>query len=388
MKRRARSRAPLSRARLRAAARDLRIGRNTRILAKRIRIGRGVVVDENVLIEADDLNLEDGARIGARVTIRADRFTLGFGSRIDSECVFGYLNGRAREVSIGDYCYIGGQGIFSTPVLVTGDYLKLHHHAMVNGHRPCCIGHNVWIGQNCILNAEAHLCIGNNVGIGPYNTLYTHAYYGEHLEGCRIHKVAPITVQDGAWIGGSFSVVSPGVTIGKCAVVLTSSAVSRDVLPAHCVGGHPARDVTFGAEPYQELTPEAKLDMMRSFIREYVTQIHPGRFKEYDHGFLVEPEGMEPFKVLVVEEMGAASWTSREIVLLYARRYGIVREFPRVTLFDLSSKQYTKRRTQPEIQIIQFMNNFRARFVPTSRATVCPGMDEQGRPLHSSDPVP
>ncbi len=74
--------------------------------------------------------------------------------------------------------------------------------------------------------------------------------------------------------------------------------------------------------------------------------------------------------VLVRNEVRDIDFNDDEIVLVYVKENKSARDFRNVTIFDLSTKQYTKRRTEPEIQIIKFMNGYRARFVPTTHPIV------------------
>jgi maltose O-acetyltransferase len=125
-----------------------------------------------------------------------------------------------------------------------GDYVKVHNHTLINGRARCLIGHNSWVGQNNILNCEADLRVGNCVGLGIYTSVWTHVYYGDMLEGCRLHNVEPTTIGDDVWVMGAYNVISPGVTIGDKAMILTQSAVSKDVPGNTTWAGTPARDVT------------------------------------------------------------------------------------------------------------------------------------------------
>ena len=86
----------------------------------------------------------------------------------------------------------------------------MHNHLLVNGHKPCTVGHDVWIGQNCILTSTDRLTIGNGVGIGTYSCVLTHGFHGELLEWCKIFKLALTVIEDDIWIVGSYNIVSPG----------------------------------------------------------------------------------------------------------------------------------------------------------------------------------
>ena len=105
----------------------------------------------------------------------------------------------------------------------------------------------IHIGRRTFINADfeaigsGRVWIGDDVLIGPHARLYTPNHPLDpalRAEGWEIGL--PITIGDGAWLGGSV-VVLPGVTIGAGAVVGAGSVVTRDVAPGVTVAGNPAR---------------------------------------------------------------------------------------------------------------------------------------------------
>lgn len=56
------------------------------------------------------------------------------------------------------------------------------------------------------------------------------------------HKIAPVIIKKGAWIGVN-SVILPGVTIGKNSIVAAGSVVTKDVPPYTIVGGVTAKEI-------------------------------------------------------------------------------------------------------------------------------------------------
>jgi acetyltransferase-like isoleucine patch superfamily enzyme len=335
---------------------ELSIPASSRVeVRKHLAIGARVVIGERVRISCDSLVLADGAQIEDDVTIDVREFSLGAGSRVETRCRIAAMRGAADRVRIGDFSFLGHDSKLLVPVAAIGDYVAIQHHALLNGRKPLLMGHNCWIGQNCILNAEENLTIGNNVGIGAYSSVYTHGYFGDLLEGSQVFKVAPVVIEDDVWILGSYNVVSPGVVIGKKALVLTGSNVTRDVPSNHTVGGAPARDMTDRLVPYRPRTVAEKIEMVRGFIAEFVES---------------QPEGA--FVVVVREELGSESDLPAERPLLvFTGTENPLPRWPGVTIFSLASRRYTKWRTAPEIAMMSFLKSYRARFVPDDEQVVC-----------------
>lgn len=339
------------------------------IEADRADIDPTVRVGPGSSIRAESLFLGPGVVIGNDVSIDAEVVQIGHRSHISDGCTIRGLGSRARRIDVGDQFFLGPSSLVLVPEFIAGDYVAIHNHLLCNGYEPCVIGHNTWIGQNCILNSTASLTIGNNVGVGAYSSIYTHAYNGELLEGCEIFNKAPVVLEDNAWLVGGYNVISPGVTIGARGVVLTSSVVSRDVPPAHAVGGVPAKDLTDRLVPFRDVSVTDKLDMMRRFVREFVEEFHPHSYSEIPGGHLIAPGGSDPFAVVVLERFDRSSLPDVPMVA-----YTADPEPPdtdaRTTVFSVASKRYTKRRTACEVALIGFMNGYRARFVPSDNPRV------------------
>jgi len=351
-------------------AESARIGRQVRIRARELSLGASATIEDGVSVDADVVVLEAGARLGPGVRVAAKHFELGMRSRIDADCRIAAVGGMAEKVVFGDHCYLGPSSNVLVPELLVGDYVKIHNHTLINGFRPCYIGHNSWVGQNCVLNANDVLFIGNNVGIGTYSSIWTHAFFGELLEGAQVFSVAPTIIEDDAWLVGAYNVISPGLTIGRRAMVLTSSVVSRSVPAEHTVAGVPARDVTDRVAAVRSVAPLEKLDLMRGFVREFVEQVYPGQHSAIDSGQHIEPALGQPFDILVCEDLADAHVAGRGPTLAYALNDRRTHSAHGVTYFDLTRKCYDKQRSEPEIQIISFMNSYRARFVPRGKERI------------------
>lgn len=111
----------------------------------------------------------------------------------------------------------------------------------------CDFGYNLHVGDNFFANAglvvldTARVSIGNDVLIGPQVGIYAASHPLDPAMRAEGYEFArPITIGDGAWIGGHASIL-PGVTIGRGSVVGAGSVVTHDVPDGCVVAGNPAR---------------------------------------------------------------------------------------------------------------------------------------------------
>lgn len=316
------------------------------------------------MINSKKLLLGNNIQIGSGVTINADVFQLGNNSIIENNCIIGSANRSAENIIFGEQTIFGHDSKLLVPVLIIGDYCSIQNHALINGLKPVVIGHNCWIGQNCLLNANKLLSIGNNVGIGAYSCVYTHGFFGDLLEGCNVFKEASVFIGDDVWILGSYNIISPGVVIGEKALILTGSNVTKDVPANHTVGGSPAKDMTDKLIPYRNPSIIEKFDMIAGFINEFVVKNFTGKFKIQNDQYIIEaPYG--PFIIMLVNEVNEDfNFPDFAPIIIFTKVNNAKLIPEKVTVFDLEKRQYVRSRTQAEIQIINFLKSYRARFVP------------------------
>lgn len=112
------------------------------------------------------------------------------------------------------------------------------------------IGERVIINMNCTFIDNNKIEIGNDVFIASCVHLITATHstkfnervvekWGGESGICHCYAL-PIKICDGAWLGGSVTVL-PGVTIGGKSVIGAGSVVTRDI-PENCVAvGSPCR---------------------------------------------------------------------------------------------------------------------------------------------------
>ena len=165
----------------------------------------------------------------------SNQATIGSGTSIWNQA---QVRERAR---IGSECVIG-KNVYVDLDVVVGDRVKIQNNASL--YHGVTVEDGVFIGP--------HVCLTNDRfprAVNLDGTLKTDADW----------EVGPIRVRTGAALGAA-SVVLPGVTIGRWALVGAGSVVTRDVddyalvvgNPAHRIGsacpcGEPLRDAPDGA---------------------------------------------------------------------------------------------------------------------------------------------
>ena len=103
------------------------------------------------------------------------------------------------------------------------------------------IGTGTTIGHNCTLDGRGGLHIGNNVNLSSEVMIWTM----QHNPQCPNFGVEsnPVVIEDYAWLSCR-SIILPGVTVGKGAVVAAGAVVTKSVEPYTMVGGVPAKHIS------------------------------------------------------------------------------------------------------------------------------------------------
>lgn len=100
------------------------------------------------------------------------------------------------------------------------------------------IGKDTIIGERTVLDGRAKLEIGNHVDVASEVMIYNseHDLESEFFEA----HTAPVVINDYAFIGPR-SIILPGVTVGRGAVVAAGAVVTSSVPDYAIVGGVPAK---------------------------------------------------------------------------------------------------------------------------------------------------
>jgi acetyltransferase-like isoleucine patch superfamily enzyme len=106
------------------------------------------------------------------------------------------------------------------------------------------IGSSSHVDQFCVLYGQGGLWVGNNCGIASAVVIYTQSNQDSTRDGSPVTMqptaYAPVSIEDGAWIGTHVSIL-PGVVIGEGSTVGAGAVVLRSI-PAHVTAyGVPAK---------------------------------------------------------------------------------------------------------------------------------------------------
>ena len=102
----------------------------------------------------------------------------------------------------------------------------------------------------CPNNNESTITIEDDVLFGPNVSVYSSTHNFDNAEEPiknQGYSVSKVVLQKGCWLGVN-SVIMPGITIGKNAVVGANSVVTKDVPNYAIVVGSPARIIKYTNE--------------------------------------------------------------------------------------------------------------------------------------------
>ncbi|MGF1700912.1 acyltransferase [Photobacterium makurazakiensis] len=106
------------------------------------------------------------------------------------------------------------------------------------------IGENSYVGLYSYINGD--VSIGLNVLIGPHVSIVAsnHLYdpQTDHFSARSNLQKGKVNIEDGVWLTSGV-VITPGVTVGKCALVCANSVVTQTVEPYSIVAGTPAKEI-------------------------------------------------------------------------------------------------------------------------------------------------
>jgi acetyltransferase-like isoleucine patch superfamily enzyme len=188
-----------------------------------IGIGLRAIAYRLILRTEGTFAVENGVRIRF-----ADRIRLGRGVYVDQGV---YLHACPKGIAIGD-----GTFLMHGAVLHVYNFRDLPH-AFIH------IGRNSLIGEMNVLRGQGGITIGDRVYTAPLVQMLAVNHVYDNPERPIIEQgitAEGIVVEDDVWIGAG-AIIMDGVQIGRGSVVAAGAVVTADVPPHTVVGGVPAR---------------------------------------------------------------------------------------------------------------------------------------------------
>ncbi|HEY9851378.1 MAG TPA: acyltransferase [Leptolyngbyaceae cyanobacterium] len=142
-----------------------------------------------------------------------------------------------KEILIQDLKYVGKECFFQMPICITG-------------HNQIEIGDYVSIAAYVHIWGDGGVKIGNRVMIASHTaiTSLSHNYTQEDMY--RTVVSASVNIEDDVWIG-AHTVILPGVSIGKGAVIGAGSIVTKNIESYSIAFGCPAKHYKYREIPTQ-----------------------------------------------------------------------------------------------------------------------------------------
>lgn len=118
---------------------------------------------------------------------------------------------------------VPGQKCLTNPVVSIGDRCLIGKGSGIVGHFSITIGNDVWTGHHVYITDQNHGYENIDIPISQQS-----------------QPEKPVVIGNGSWLGFG-TVVLPGVTIGKHAVIGANSVVTHDIPDYSVAVGSPAR---------------------------------------------------------------------------------------------------------------------------------------------------
>ena len=173
---------------------------------KYIRTSNDLVLGEGSILYPDLIIINGSGNVNA-IIIKENSFIRG------TLLTFKY----GGSIEIGNWCYVG-----DLTRIWSGEKITIGNHVLLS--------HNVFITDTSSHEIE------HEIRAERFKDLITNGY----PETKSTIQTKPVVIEDYVWINPN-SIILPGVTIGKGAIIAAGSVVTKDVAAFTMVAGNPAR---------------------------------------------------------------------------------------------------------------------------------------------------
>jgi acetyltransferase-like isoleucine patch superfamily enzyme len=268
---------PVIRARRAAIGPDVEFGDDVVIEADEVEIGPGARIgfsdDDDfrtppgVRIRVSSLHLAERVAIGRAVRIDGGEIRLGAGTRVKRHATIRVLE--RLEIgdagTVGEECEIAGRDVRIGQELWMLPGAKIGGGSAYERRSQLEAGHYLHLGVDTLINTARPVRIGHEVGLGTRTSIYTHGAYPSRLMGFPV-TFAEVEIGDFTWIPGA--IINPGVRIGRNCVIGVNSLVTADIPDGSLAVGSPAKVIREGAFP-RPLSADGVVEFFDGFLRDY-----------------------------------------------------------------------------------------------------------------------
>lgn len=252
---------------------------------------------------------------------------------------------KGSRLILGDYVSIGDSVSFviDSGVVNIGDWTTLHNNVLLLCGKSVDVGQHCWFGQNAVLDGTGGLSIGNGVRVGMYSQIWSHVAAGEQIEGCILYGSKPVVLEDDVWLVGTCTVGS-GVTIGRRAICMNGSNVTKNVERDIVVAGLPAKP-RLGLNFYKVITLNEKFEMLLGWLKDFV-KLNSKLFLD----------------VTKPNEIHVSDGVFLIMFFKSKRDFNGCNVGPNESKFEIETKEYSKSFTSLEKNVMKFLSGNKARF--------------------------
>lgn len=273
------------------------------------------------------------------------------------------------NVYVGEQCSIGtgveiiflGEGVVSLSDYVTlgdgvriiveggsvriGDWSTLHLGTTVFCKNSVTIGSHCWFGQYSVIDGTGGLMIEDGVRVGMYSQIWTHVAAGEQIEGCTLFGETPTHIESDVWLVGSCTVGS-GVQMGRRAIALAGSNVTKSCPPNIVLAGSPAK-IKEGLNFYRAISLDEKFELLKGWLSS-------APFASIEGANLKTAECTIDINI---SNMGSVKFLKTNL------QFETEKNPDQSTTFCcVENKKYTKKLSSAEYVVLKYLANNKARF--------------------------
>ena len=249
---------------------NLSISKTAKIQTIHKKIGKNVVISDNVVIISDNLIIEDYVVIGSNTTIRGNFIKIGKNSEIEKNSNIKVI----EKFEIGERSLLCVCDMKGRNIIIGNDFFSSvpkGNYLIVGGGSCFYPKSNLHVGNRCTIhdvyiNIAMPVKIGDDVGLSHETKIFTHYFWDSIFEG-HSQKFEPVQISNGCIVGAQ-SFFLPGTKIGKNSVVAAKSVVTK-IFPSGCmIAGNPGRIIKTNIK--EKISKSKQLELVKKTLEWYL----------------------------------------------------------------------------------------------------------------------